>query len=341
MARYQARSPSSAPPCRSACKIPDVQVRAEDRRRQLHAEEMARTRHRAVGAVHRRAVHPPGVPRPHRHAADADAGARRSSPTRTPTKRDKLVDTLAGVAGVQLLLRQQVGRHPPRQARAASRTGPHGTFAFHDWIREAIADDKPYDEFAREILAATGDETHEPADRLVQGTAEARTVRRRRRPGLPRPAHGLCPVPPSSLREVEPGRLLGHGRLLRPRRPQERASPGRRCSNQQNQRQVDLQQGRPATSPTSAPARPPIMKPLDGEPMTVGRRRRSAAEAGRLDGRREEPVLRPGRRQSLLGALLRPRHRRSAGRHARHQSADATPNCSTPWPRTWSTTSTA
>jgi hypothetical protein len=37
-----------------------------------------------------------------------------------------------------------------------------GTFAFHDWIREAIANDKPYDEFVRDILSATGDETKNP-----------------------------------------------------------------------------------------------------------------------------------------------------------------------------------
>ena len=33
----------------------------------------------------------------------------------------------------------------------------HGTFAFHRWIRHSIADNKPYDQFAREILTATGD----------------------------------------------------------------------------------------------------------------------------------------------------------------------------------------
>ena len=38
----------------------------------------------------------------------------------------------------------------------------YGTFAFHTWIREAIASDRPYDEFARDILGATGDETHNP-----------------------------------------------------------------------------------------------------------------------------------------------------------------------------------
>ena len=84
-----------------------------------------------------------------------------------------------------------------------------------------------------------------------------------------------------------------------------------------------------------------VMKPLDGEPIDGRPRRGPAAEAGGLDGRRQEPVLRPGRGQPLLGPLLRPRHRRSAGRHARHQPAAAIPSCSTPWPRTWSSTSTA
>ena len=37
-----------------------------------------------------------------------------------------------------------------------------GTFSFHNWIRMAMAQDKPFDEFAREILAATGDETSSP-----------------------------------------------------------------------------------------------------------------------------------------------------------------------------------
>src|SRR4029077_16003764 len=36
------------------------------------------------------------------------------------------------------------------------------TFSFHDWIREAVAADKPYDQFAREILAAVGDEANAP-----------------------------------------------------------------------------------------------------------------------------------------------------------------------------------
>ncbi len=37
-----------------------------------------------------------------------------------------------------------------------------GTFAFHAWIREAVANDMPYSEFARAILGANGDETSNP-----------------------------------------------------------------------------------------------------------------------------------------------------------------------------------
>lgn len=37
-----------------------------------------------------------------------------------------------------------------------------GNFAFHSWIRESFAQNKPYDQFAREILAASGDLSHNP-----------------------------------------------------------------------------------------------------------------------------------------------------------------------------------
>jgi hypothetical protein len=37
-----------------------------------------------------------------------------------------------------------------------------GTFAFHHWIYTALASDKPYSEFARAVLTATGDEAKNP-----------------------------------------------------------------------------------------------------------------------------------------------------------------------------------
>jgi hypothetical protein len=39
----------------------------------------------------------------------------------------------------------------------------HGNFAFHGWIRETLYHNKPYDQFVREILTATGQSTDNPA----------------------------------------------------------------------------------------------------------------------------------------------------------------------------------
>jgi hypothetical protein len=76
-------------------------------------------------------------------------------------KRDKLIDELVDSAEYSYLfankwadiLRVKRRGQPDRAA---------GTFAFHNWIREAVANDKPYDRFAREILAATGEESQSP-----------------------------------------------------------------------------------------------------------------------------------------------------------------------------------
>lgn len=39
----------------------------------------------------------------------------------------------------------------------------HSTFAFHEWIRESLHENKPYDQFVREILTATGTPGQSPA----------------------------------------------------------------------------------------------------------------------------------------------------------------------------------
>jgi hypothetical protein len=54
------------------------------------------------------------------------------------------------------ILRVKRGREQNGQNRA------YGTFAFHSWIHDAIAADKPYDEFVREIVSAVGDESKNP-----------------------------------------------------------------------------------------------------------------------------------------------------------------------------------
>jgi hypothetical protein len=77
-------------------------------------------------------------------------------------KRDKLVDRLLDspeysyyFAGKWADILRVKRRGLPERAK--------GTFAFHTWIRKAVARDKPYDEFVRDILGATGDELSSPA----------------------------------------------------------------------------------------------------------------------------------------------------------------------------------
>ena len=83
-----------------------------------------------------------------------------------------------------------------------------GTFAFHGWIRQSLAENKPYDKFVGEIVAARGDANVNPAGRLVSPGEQGRGAGRRHRPALPRPPDPVCPLPPPPVREVEPGRLL-------------------------------------------------------------------------------------------------------------------------------------
>jgi hypothetical protein len=98
-----------------------------------------------------------------------------------PAKRDKLIDDLLDRPEYSYffankwadILRVKRGRQPTRA---------FGTFVFHDWIRRALAEDKPFDEFARAILCATGDESKFPpavwykdiqtADQFVDNTAQ-------------------------------------------------------------------------------------------------------------------------------------------------------------------------
>jgi hypothetical protein len=78
-----------------------------------------------------------------------------------PKKRDKLIDTLLDSPEYSYLFANRWG-DILRVKRRGEVGRAQGTFAFHSWIRESIATDKPYDQFVREILGATGDETQSP-----------------------------------------------------------------------------------------------------------------------------------------------------------------------------------
>ncbi|MFQ3591882.1 MAG: DUF1549 domain-containing protein [Gemmataceae bacterium] len=80
---------------------------------------------------------------------------------KAPDKRDKLIDQLLETPEYAYFFANKWAdilrvkrRNQPERAK--------GTFAFHSWIRKSIASDKPYDEFVRDILGATGDEQTSP-----------------------------------------------------------------------------------------------------------------------------------------------------------------------------------
>src|SRR4029453_9447186 len=83
-------------------------------------------------------------------AADSDA-----------TKRDKLVDRLLETPEYAYYFANKWA-DILRVKRRNQQNRAYGTFAFHTWIREAIAADKPYDDFVRDIICATGDGSKSP-----------------------------------------------------------------------------------------------------------------------------------------------------------------------------------
>jgi hypothetical protein len=86
---------------------------------------------------------------------------RRFLADKDPAKRDKLIDTLLDSADYadnfankwSALLRNK--RTAPQHVR--------GNYAFHDWIRDSFIANKPYDQFVREIVAASGEMSSNPA----------------------------------------------------------------------------------------------------------------------------------------------------------------------------------
>ena len=78
-----------------------------------------------------------------------------------PAKRDKLVDRLLETPEYSYYFANKWA-DVLRVKRRQQQNRAYGTFAFHTWIREAVAADQPYDEFVRDILCAVGDESQTP-----------------------------------------------------------------------------------------------------------------------------------------------------------------------------------
>jgi hypothetical protein len=183
-----------------------------------------------------------------------------------PKKRDRLVDTLLDSPDYSYFFANKWAdilrvkrRGQPDRAR--------GTFAFHGWIRNAMATDMPYDEFARAILGASGDDVTNPPtvwykelqnpEQFVDDTAQVFL-------GL-RMACAQCHHHPYEKWSQDDywGLAAFFGRVGRKNLP----VPGE-FAGQPVTRQVIFTQPRGSVT-NKRTSKPAAIKPLDAEPITV------------------------------------------------------------------------
>ncbi len=75
-------------------------------------------------------------------------------------KRDKYIDELLDSTDYADFFANKWSSILRNKRRKA--TYMRGTFTFHDWIRQSLIENKPFDQFVREVLAASGEVTRNP-----------------------------------------------------------------------------------------------------------------------------------------------------------------------------------
>ena len=95
--------------------------------------------------------------------------------------------------------------------------GDKGMWAFREWIRESIAANKPYDKMVRELLTARGSSYENPPANYFRFTRDPKLAMENDHAALPGRAHGLRPVPRSSVRTLDAESVLPVGGVLRAR----------------------------------------------------------------------------------------------------------------------------
>ena len=79
---------------------------------------------------------------------------------RDPEKRNKLIDKLLDGGGYADFFANKWGSI--LRNRRLNNNYTRGTYSFHFWIRQSFQQDKPYDEFVREIVGASGEVSQNP-----------------------------------------------------------------------------------------------------------------------------------------------------------------------------------
>ena len=89
-------------------------------------------------------------------------------------------------------------------------TGVKGGWQLYRWVKQSIADGKPYDQMVREMIVSGGSFVYEPRINFYYGLFLG-------------PEGMVTQVPRSSLRELDAGRFLRYGGFLHAPGTQSRA----------------------------------------------------------------------------------------------------------------------
>ena len=144
----------------------------------------------------------------------------RSWPTRRPTSGRKLIDRLLDSPDYPAYFAMHWGTILRNSQLAGA---DQAAYAFHNWIKDidrpqpALRRVRPrHRRGRRRVAGRAGDQLV-----LAEPRRPAAPGHGRRRPGVPRHAAAVCPLPPPSVRALGPGGLLRPGRLLHAAGPQE------------------------------------------------------------------------------------------------------------------------
>ena len=194
----------------------------------------------------------------------------------------------------------------------SSEQSQFGAWVFYDWIRESLAANKPYDQFVRDIVTASGSMASNPpvvwyrqVPDLAERAEDAAQLFLGQRIRCARCHH-------HPYRKVESARLHSYVCVFR-RRCEERGSR----PNGSRVRLTSRFDNRPTSKDGRGFAAGGVGWPGDRHWSD----RRPSSPFGRLDGAGEESVLRASVGKSLLEALYGARPGRTGRRSARHQPA--------------------
>ncbi len=228
----------------------EVDAAAQELRRRTRLPKAEDTGRSAFAGVRRRHVHPP---RGHRHCRPAaDAGGNRSVPGRHESRQAgelgstrcwpaRTTPTFSPTSGTPSCATSGA-RRPMPAAHASSTTG----------FATACTPTCRTISSCGQLLTATGEIGRNPPVAWYREVNEINEQVRRHGAIVPGLAHSMRPLPPPSVREVEPAGLLRLRRVLLPHRAQARRAGERRAHRLQ-----PWDSPRPRIPRPARPLRPP------------------------------------------------------------------------------------